>query len=135
MIHLASLPEGERQSLPQLAAATDAPESFLAKILQALSRAGLILARRGKIGGFELLPIGRQASMRDVIEAMEGPLVLNVCLLSGDPCERKHQCPSHRVWVKAQEALLNVLGTSMISELAAERTPQTVNIDLKKDEA
>ena len=59
MIRLATQPAKERVSLPELAEATDAPESFLSKVLQALSRAGLISSRRGQSGGFEISPRGR----------------------------------------------------------------------------
>jgi Rrf2 family protein len=119
MIRLASLPLGERRSLGELAEATGAPESFLAKILQSLARAGLIASRRGKEGGFELLPRGLQASMRDVIEAIEGPLMLNVCLLPGETCDRKNKCLPHKAWEKAQQALVEVLEASKIADLAS----------------
>ena len=49
MIHLATLPADERALLPALAAATAAPESFLSKVLQALSRARLITSQRGPV--------------------------------------------------------------------------------------
>ncbi len=58
MIHLASLPVGTVVSKTLLAKATEAPESFLSKILQMLARAGLIRAQRGVVGGFSLLPRG-----------------------------------------------------------------------------
>src|ERR1039457_4957389 len=83
MVHLATLPAHERALLPALADATEAPESFLSKVLQALTRAELISSWRGKSGGFAILPLGRQASMREVIEAIDGPISLNVCLVSG----------------------------------------------------
>jgi Rrf2 family protein len=54
MIHLAGEPTDQRVSLPELADATDAPESFLSKVLQALSHAGLISSRRGQSGGFQI---------------------------------------------------------------------------------
>ncbi len=78
MIHLATLTAEERALLPALALATGAPESFLSKVLQALSRAELITSWRGKSGGFAILPLGRNASMYDVIEAIDGPICLNV---------------------------------------------------------
>jgi len=73
MIHMATLPAHERALLPALARATSAPQSFLSKVLQALCRAGFIVSRRGQAGGFEILPAGRKASVRSVIEAIEGP--------------------------------------------------------------
>jgi Rrf2 family protein len=119
MIHLATLPEKERALLPALAQATGTPTSFLSKVLQTLSRAGLISSRRGHLGGFEILPRGRAASVREVVEAIDGTISLNVCLLHGRSCERKSWCPAHPVWVQAQKAMLDVLNTAKVEDLAA----------------
>jgi Rrf2 family protein len=119
MIHLAALPAHERASLPALALATGAPESFLSKVLQALSKASLITSLRGQTGGFEILPSGRRASMRQVIEAIDGPVHLNVCLISQRSCGRSKTCTAHHVWVEAQQAMLDVLSNAVIAELAS----------------
>jgi Rrf2 family protein len=119
-IHLATLPEKERALLPALAEATGAPASFLSKVLQALSRAGLVSSRRGQAGGFAILPRGRQASIREVIEAIDGPIYLNVCLMDGMSCNRKSWCPAHPVWVRAQSAMLKILGAAIVADLAAQ---------------
>jgi Rrf2 family protein len=118
MIHLATLPAHQRARLPSLARATGAPESFLSKVLQALCRAGFLVSRRGQSGGFEMLPSGRKASVRTVIEAIEGPIRLNLCLVSGASCSRKSTCPAHPVWVRAQEAMMGVLNSATIADLA-----------------
>ena len=120
MVQFATLPEGARTLLPALAQSTGAPESFLSKVLQALSRAGMISSRRGQSGGFVLLESGRQASMREVVEAIDGPIYLNVCLTSGKSCERKSWCPAHPAWHKAQAAMLAVLDSTRIADLAAD---------------
>ena len=125
MIHMATLPAHERALLPELARATGAPRSFLSKVLQALCHAGLIVSRRGQAGGFELLPAGRKASFSTVIEAIEGPISLNLCLLSGAKCKRKSFCPAHPVWASAQDAMLGVLNAASIADLALQdATPQ-----------
>jgi Rrf2 family protein len=118
MIHLATLPAHERALLPELARATGAPQSFLSKVLQALCHAGFIVSRRGQSGGFEILPPGRKASVRAVIEAIEGPISLNLCLVSGASCKRKSFCPAHPIWASAQEAMLGVLNTATVAALA-----------------
>jgi Rrf2 family protein len=125
MIHMATLPAHERALLPALARATGAPQSFLSKVLQALCRAGFIVSRRGQAGGFEILLSGRKASVRSVIEAIEGPISLNLCLVSGASCKRKSFCPAHPVWASAQEAMLGVLNAATIADLALQpATPQ-----------
>jgi Rrf2 family protein len=118
MIHLATLPGHQRARLPDLARATSAPESFLSKVLQALCHAGFIASRRGQMGGFEMLPIGRQASISAVIEAVDGPICLNLCMDRGANCARKPFCPAHPVWSRAQEAMLAVLNEATVGELA-----------------
>jgi len=113
MVHMATLPPRERALLPALARATATPESFLSKVLQALTRAHLITSRRGQSGGFEILPRGRQATIRDVIH-------LNVCLVSARSCGRATWCPAHPVWERAQQAMLAVLSESTVTQLAAQ---------------
>ncbi len=118
MVALAGYPDGARVSLPELTRATGAPESFLSKVLQALSRSALISSRRGQGGGFEISQLGRGASIRTVIEAIDGPIVLNVCLADGKACKRAAWCPAHPVWADAQQAMLAVLESARIQELA-----------------
>ncbi len=118
MVALAGMPEGERVSLPELTRATGAPESFLSKVLQALAHAGQITSQRGQGGGFEISAEGRKASIRAVVEAIDGPIVLNVCLAEGKSCKRSAWCPSHPVWVRAQQAMLAVLESARIQELS-----------------
>jgi Rrf2 family protein len=128
MIHLAKTPRSTRVSLPVLAAATGAPESFLSKVLQSLTRAGLVTSQRGPAGGFQVSAPGRQASMREVIEVIDGPMNLNVCTGDDQACPRRLWCPAHPVWVKAQAAVLDVLTEARISDLASandDRSPSS----------
>ena len=120
MIHLATLPANERILLPGLAKATAAPVSFLSKVMQALCHAGFVVSRRGQAGGFEIVDAGRNASLTAVMEAIDGPISLNVCMMSGAQCGRSPSCPAHPVWVRAQEAMVSVLNESTVATLAAE---------------
>lgn len=120
MIYLAGLPAGERVSLSAVVHATSAPDSFLSKVLQGLTRAHLITSRRGPAGGFEISSLGRLASMRDVIEAIDGPISLNVCVSQRRSCPRQSWCPAHLVWARAQGALMGVLSSAIIGDLASE---------------
>ena len=122
MIHLAALPSGGRASLPAIVEATSAPVSFLSKVLQGLTRAKMITSRRGPAGGFQISALGRLASMRDVVEAIDGPISLNVCVSQRRSCPRQSWCPAHLVWARAQEALRGVLSKAMIAELASSVT-------------
>ena len=119
MVHLAGQAPRTRVSLVTLARATGAPESFLSKVMQTLTRSALISSQRGHSGGFSIASRGRHASMREVIEAVDGPIQLNLCLGSDKSCARQVWCPAHPVWAKAQQAMLDVLDNARIGDLAA----------------
>ncbi len=119
MVHLAGLPAGSCVARRELTQATATPDSFLAKVLQQLVQAGMITSRRGSGGGFRLAVSAEAVSLLDVIEAIEGPTRLNVCLESGLSCDRKSWCAAHTTWLEAQAALEGVLRSSSIAELAA----------------
>jgi len=118
MIHMASLPPGTVVRLRTLAAEVDVPESFLAKVLQKLTRGSLTVSRRGPDGGFELPSRSREATILDVVNLIDGPIRLNACLGENSVCQRKESCPEHPIWAEAQIAMLNVLNRDSISELA-----------------
>jgi Rrf2 family protein len=118
MIHLAGLPAGGRTSRETLAQWTQVPGEFLSKVLQSLARARLIQSHRGTRGGFELARSGSEITMLDVVEAIEGPIQLNLCLAQDDQCGRRWWCAAHLVWKDAQAAMVEVLRRSTIDQLA-----------------
>ena len=125
MIHLAGMAPGTRASRAELAEAAGCPEQFLSKVLQNLTKRGLVLSRRGNTGGFELPPAHRSATMLEIMEAVEGPVRLNQCLDPDHPCHRQSWCPGHTVWVKAQTAMFDVLRAARIDALAKQVTGVT----------
>ncbi len=90
--------------------------SFLAKVFQSLSRAGLVESQRGAAGGVALGRPAHEISLRDIVEAVEGPVALNVCLVSDDPCENAENCPLAPVWREAQKRLLTVLESATLDK-------------------
>jgi Rrf2 family protein len=126
MIHLAGLPPGTRASRGELALQAECPEQFLSKVLQSLTRAGLVISHRGNTGGFEL-SAHRDASLLNVVEAIEGPMRINICLSSELACTRQERCPAHSVWAQAQEAMLGVLQSVSMDNLAQKVAAQGKN--------
>ncbi|MCX6621024.1 MAG: Rrf2 family transcriptional regulator [Acidobacteria bacterium] len=118
MIHMALSPEGSRHQKSSLAQAAEVPEHFVSKVLQHLKRSRLIESQRGMHGGFTLARAPKSVTMLDVIEAVQGPTILNICLSPGPSCNRKGWCPAHTVWVDAQEAMKQVLKRVTIAALA-----------------
>jgi Rrf2 family protein len=114
-----------------IAAATDIPESFLAKILGQLSHAGMVRSHRGARGGFSLAVDPRAVSLLNVVEAMEGPLRLNLCA-TPEPCVYSGRCPIQKVWQQAEESLRETLRSQKILDLAAECN--AVHLFLKQEQ-
>jgi Rrf2 family protein len=115
IIHLARLPHQQPISFKEVALAEDIPKDFLAKILRALVDAGLVNSARGQHGGFSLARPPADVSFLDVIEAVEGPVLLNICLDDAAPsCSRTAHCAMRDVWMRGQSKMLEVFrGTSL----------------------
>ena len=124
MLHMAGFPPGTIFPLKRLAQAVDVSESFLAKILQVLTRGGLLLSRRGPEGGFELSATGRHATILQVMEVVDGVLQINDCVGNGHHCEREENCAAHSVWAETQSMMIRLLGRDSIDSLA-QRAIQT----------
>jgi Rrf2 family iron-sulfur cluster assembly transcriptional regulator len=119
MTYLARYPVGHVSSLHDVGQAQDIPESFLAKIFQSLVHAGLATSQRGAHGGFSLARTAGQISVRQVIEAVDGPIALNGCVLYPEECRRSSGCTMHAAWEVAQERLMAVLDDVTLEKLSA----------------
>ena len=120
MITLAGMPPGSRSSRESLAEAAEVPAQFLGKVLQSLTRSQLIVSHRGSRGGFSLGRPAAGISMLDVVESIEGPIQLNVCLGPDDACGRRWFSSAHEVWLTAQAVLSGVLQSAKLDRLAAD---------------
>ncbi|MDI3280779.1 MAG: Rrf2 family transcriptional regulator [Bacillota bacterium] len=105
MVYLAQQPPGEVVQTRAISQAQEIPETFLIKILQTLSKAGLVLTARGVQGGVQLALPPAQISLRRVVEAIEGPISLNRCALHPEYCGRSSHCPVHPVWAEVSALL------------------------------
>lgn len=110
VLYLAQQVPGSRVSTSKIAQEKNIPNSFLAKIISQLSLAGLISTSRGARGGVSLSRPVREVSMLDVVEAIDGPVTLNECIVHPDECEFGPDCPLHDVWCKSQSELVGKLG-------------------------
>lgn len=123
ILHLAEA-NGDKDKpslLKDIAKAEDIPEKFLAKIFQNLARSGIVTSKRGSRGGFVLGKPIDEVTMLEVLEVLEGPIYLNVCLIRKGYCPRDESCTVHPVWVEAQEALKGVLTKYTLKDLLHER--------------
>ncbi len=92
---LAMRPAGESVPLAEIAEVQRLPSTFLAKIFQKLARHGLLEADRGRGSGYMLRGAPSGIRIRDVLEAVEGPMALKRCLLWTGHCSETEPCPLH----------------------------------------
>jgi Rrf2 family protein len=131
MIHLAGLPAGRIASLQDLSSTLSLPREFLAKILKGLAAKGLVRPTRGAHGGYQLARPARDVSFLEVIEAVEGPVQLNVCLDHKDRCDVSGSCTMYHVWKDGQERMLEVYRRTSLADLVAQdRPPLTIALGL-----
>lgn len=134
MIHLASEPQGRLVSISTISSLWEIPEDFLRKIVAQLSRAGLVKSQRGKMGGLRTARSPEEITILNIIEAVEGPIFLNKCLVGPDVCQRSVWCEAHLVWGEAQEKMKEVLSSRSIADLARNSNERRQSL-LKPDEA
>lgn len=116
VLHLARQPRLLATSA-QIAAAAHIPRVFLAKILQRLVRAGLVVSQRGVQGGFLLARDPGAITMLDAVEAVQGPIALNRCAMAGAHCALAGGCPAHPLWVRLSARLARDLSRQTFRQL------------------
>ena len=118
MIYLASIPADQVVPFREIARQMMVPEDFLAKILKTLVDQGLVRSTRGPHGGYALARSPSEVSFLDVIEAVEGPIAVNVCLDGDEACGHSPCCTMTAVWKLGQERMLDVYRQARLSDLA-----------------
>lgn len=118
VLYLSMQPKDSLCIISEIAEKMDIPEGFLARIFQILAKSGLIRSHRGKRGGFSLAQPPAQIYMKDVIEALEGPICLNRCLSDFGDCGRDELCSLHEVWSEIQKNVVLKLEQTNFAYLA-----------------
>ncbi len=118
MVFLANRPEKTRVPAKEIAAAQDIPQRFLRTIISQFAKLGFINAFKGNGGGIELANGAGELTLLQIIEAVEGPIYLNVCMQGQDICQFQGQCAVHEVWHAAQDAIQATLGGKRLKDLA-----------------
>lgn len=123
---LAVLPDGAALSTGRLAEFHGVPIAYLAKHLQSMSRAGILVAGTGPRGGYRLARPPADISVLDVLEALDGDEPAFQCLeirrrgpTAVPAREYRTMCGIHRVMVDADAAWRAELARASIADLAA----------------
>ena len=138
MVYIATVPEGELACRGDIAAHYSIPREFLGKVLQKLSRHGLIESFRGMQGGYRLALGADEISLGDVIEAVDGPMALVYCQRDPCDCPQETLCSMQETLRGVQQEIGRVLGKVTIRQLSRRsdcdprRSPDLLTLDTNR---
>ncbi len=118
---IAQLEKGTLASIGKIALARDIPREFLAKILKELSRSGILVSFQGVTGGYRLARPPKEVTFLDVIEAMEGPVRVNLCV-EGCHCDHEDGCEIRPFFIKQQEQIVKAMKRQNFGSINGMRT-------------
>lgn len=121
LLHLSSEEFGSVVQTKEIASSEGIPEKYLPTIMRTLARSGLVRTLRGNQGGVLLARLPGEINLREVIEAIEEPIVLNRCLRESGECSREDFCPVHPVWDVIQRNLIEQLESTTFADLTSDQ--------------
>ena len=109
--HISTLPKGKLGSINSIAHAEAIPREFLAKILKDLTRGGILVSFQGVTGGYRLAKSPKEVTFLTVIEAIDGPIHLNLCTEKGNcSCDQYNDCQMKDFWAVQEQSFKKALG-------------------------
>jgi Rrf2 family protein len=104
-------------SATDIAEACGISAPLLAKMLQRLAKQGLVTARHGSNGGYQLARPPKDISALEVISAVDGPLMITSCITRHGICGQRTTCTVRDPLQRVNESILQVLGAVTISQM------------------
>lgn len=92
-------------------------ERYLENILLTLKKTGILRSIQGGKGGYGFLKKPSEINLREIVEALEGPLSLVECVEKKELCERSGSCVARELWCKVRDEILKILEGITLEEL------------------
>jgi Rrf2 family protein len=121
LLHLALQETGERVTAQQIAQQRLIPKALVRRVVTRLAGANLIVTTRGSEGGLSLARPANEISLLQVVEAMEGPLALNQCVVEPGICPLVPACNVHVAWEHARDVIRTHLQGITFDQLAGKK--------------
>jgi len=118
--HLATHGGDGSCSAAEIAELYEISTPLMAKVLQKLAKQGLLAARHGSAGGYQLARDPDRITALDVISAIDGPLLITSCVTNHGECGQTAHCTIREPLRRVNESILQVLGAVTISQMSEE---------------
>lgn len=122
MRHLAANADRGAVSARELAETYDIPAELLAKVLQKLVRGKLLESQQGIRGGYALAKPATSMSVADVIQAVDGPLMVTACSDTDHSCDQYAKCNIRDPLWRIKDRIVATLAATSVAEMAMEMT-------------
>src|ERR1700719_5017755 len=116
--HLATHGVEQSHSAADIAELYGISPQLLAKVLQRLAKHGLVTARHGSSGGYQLARHPKEISALEVISAVDGPLVITSCVTNHGDCDHSTRCTVREPLRRVNESIAQVLRAVSISQMS-----------------
>jgi Rrf2 family protein len=120
--YLAEQSDAGAASAKAIAEAYHIPPQLLAKILQTLAKAGLLVSHAGTNGGYALARGAREISAFEVIRAIDGPLFITSCITIHGTCDLHGTCTIKEPLRKVNDSITGLLSSLSIADLVEHST-------------
>jgi Rrf2 family protein len=110
---------GRSLLLDELVTGTTLPRDFVAKIFQKLVKARILRSAKGRGGGFALARPAHEITLMHIVEAIEGPSLLDQCVVGLEKCNDTMPCPQHDLYKPIRQRLKDYMNTTTLADLAA----------------
>ena len=104
--------------MPELAEKLGIPYNNLTKLVQNLSKAGVLSTRQGKHGGIRLAKLPSEISLKDIIDTIDGPTQLSECLSTESGCVVHCGCKLKSAFGHIQSEINQMFENVKIGEVA-----------------
>lgn len=104
----------------RLAKTVGAPPNYLGKLLQVLTRRGLVISQKGYSGGFRLARPASEITLGEVVECLQPLDRWWGCLLGKGECSELHQCAVHKQWKEIRQQYLDLLWKTTLAQVNAD---------------
>ena len=130
MKHLANHREEHACSANEIAEEYGISATLMAKVLQKLAKHGLVAAKHGSTGGYQLSKQPERISALEVLTAIDGPVLITSCVTSHGNCDATERCSVKEPLQRVNESILGVLSTVSIAQLSEDK-PEPALVELK----
>ncbi len=116
-VWLSTKPKGEFHRIQEISESLELPFHFMAKSLQKLVHAGILISQRGASGGVTLAKNGSDITLLSIIDAVDGSAFFDACVLGIGDCEAEKPCALHAQWDVWRQEMLIMYHAMRLSEI------------------